>query len=272
MEESQAPPSGDKHDYMSIAPYFWPDPKKPDGLPYIRHDGKVNPESRDEAYDHGRIGVMAKNTDRWRWRIIFSGKEVLRRQAAKFCARGFSIRHADESQPEFHPGGAGENTGPRHGHSGGRNIAVAADARNCWRARPRGPRRTSRNSKPGWRRISTGCSRATRSREARARNNHGKLLRRASMELALVLGKNDVAKKIAENGQVQAPRRADRARRRHRSNWCGRRPWAIRNSNLEALFMLATMSEYVGVDLWHYQLPNHRDALATALDFLLHMR
>ncbi len=29
---------------MSIGPYWWPDPAKPDGLPYIRRDGEVNPE------------------------------------------------------------------------------------------------------------------------------------------------------------------------------------------------------------------------------------
>src|SRR5215813_12894772 len=34
------PPSGDKHDYMSQAPYFWPDTSKPNGLPYIRRDGE----------------------------------------------------------------------------------------------------------------------------------------------------------------------------------------------------------------------------------------
>src|SRR5687768_11613362 len=38
------PPSGDKHDYMSRAPYWWPDPTKTDGLPYIRNDGERNPE------------------------------------------------------------------------------------------------------------------------------------------------------------------------------------------------------------------------------------
>src|SRR5205085_2712119 len=38
------PPSGDKHDYMSQAPYFWPNPKSPGGLPYIRRDGERNPE------------------------------------------------------------------------------------------------------------------------------------------------------------------------------------------------------------------------------------
>ncbi|MCY7361734.1 MAG: alginate lyase family protein, partial [Ignavibacteria bacterium] len=44
MEKTSVPPSGDKHDYMSLAPYYWPDPTKPDGLPYIRKDGETNPE------------------------------------------------------------------------------------------------------------------------------------------------------------------------------------------------------------------------------------
>lgn len=39
-----APPGGTIHDYMSMGPYWWPDPDKPDGLPYIRRDGVVNPE------------------------------------------------------------------------------------------------------------------------------------------------------------------------------------------------------------------------------------
>ena len=42
--KAATPPSGDKHDYMSQAPYFWPDPDKPGGLPYIRRDGERNPE------------------------------------------------------------------------------------------------------------------------------------------------------------------------------------------------------------------------------------
>ena len=33
----------------SVGPYWWPDPSKPDGLPYIRKDGHKNP-------DRGKIG------------------------------------------------------------------------------------------------------------------------------------------------------------------------------------------------------------------------
>ncbi len=38
------PAGGDPHDYCSMSPYWWPDPEKTDGLPYIRKDGQVNPE------------------------------------------------------------------------------------------------------------------------------------------------------------------------------------------------------------------------------------
>ncbi len=44
MDKNMAPPSGDKHDYWSMGRYWWPDPNKKDGLPYIRKDGLVNKE------------------------------------------------------------------------------------------------------------------------------------------------------------------------------------------------------------------------------------
>ena len=44
IEKGEAPASGDKHDFFSLAPYRWPDPEKPDGLPYVNYDGKLNPE------------------------------------------------------------------------------------------------------------------------------------------------------------------------------------------------------------------------------------
>ncbi|KAI9227933.1 MAG: alginate lyase-domain-containing protein [Piptocephalis tieghemiana] len=38
------PPSGDKRDFLSYAPYWWPDPVHPDG-PWILKDGKTNPDT-----------------------------------------------------------------------------------------------------------------------------------------------------------------------------------------------------------------------------------
>ena len=56
MDKPFLPPSGNKHDYISQGPYWWPDPEKADGLPYIRRDGEVNPEVR-KFTDHTYFGL-----------------------------------------------------------------------------------------------------------------------------------------------------------------------------------------------------------------------
>src|SRR5437660_7747485 len=57
MQKNAIPPSGDKHDYMSLAPYFWPNPNTPDHLPYVRRDGERNPEIKQIA-DHENMSKM----------------------------------------------------------------------------------------------------------------------------------------------------------------------------------------------------------------------
>ncbi|WP_417187367.1 alginate lyase family protein [Bacteroides sp.] len=51
------PPSGDKHDYISMGPYWWPDSSTPDGLPYIRKDGLINPE-RENYSDQSSLSEL----------------------------------------------------------------------------------------------------------------------------------------------------------------------------------------------------------------------
>lgn len=48
------------NDYISLGTYWWPNPRREDGLPYIRRDGYVNPLGRDTAYyDRARLEEMA---------------------------------------------------------------------------------------------------------------------------------------------------------------------------------------------------------------------
>ena len=58
MSKTLTPDSGDKHDYMSFGPYWWPDPKKEDGLPFINRDGEVNPASRDSRSDRLKLFAL----------------------------------------------------------------------------------------------------------------------------------------------------------------------------------------------------------------------
>ncbi|NOV04368.1 alginate lyase family protein [Paenibacillus planticolens] len=51
MNKTGLAPSGNKHDYWSVGPYWWPDPTSPTGLPYINRDGQFNPEGYTNKYD-----------------------------------------------------------------------------------------------------------------------------------------------------------------------------------------------------------------------------
>lgn len=81
MMKKQVPASGDKHDYMSIARYYWPDPSKPDGLPYINKDGEVNPEIFD--YDRYPLGQMVDRVIALTLAWYFSGEERYAAEATK---------------------------------------------------------------------------------------------------------------------------------------------------------------------------------------------
>ena len=60
VDKTSCAPSGDMQDYWHPAPYWWPDPNKKDGLPYVRRDGVRVPgtilyEPDGEKYDRTRL-------------------------------------------------------------------------------------------------------------------------------------------------------------------------------------------------------------------------
>ena len=60
VDKNTLAPSGDRQDYWHPAPYWWPNPNSPDGLPYIRRDGERVPgtqlyEAESEKYDRTRL-------------------------------------------------------------------------------------------------------------------------------------------------------------------------------------------------------------------------
>jgi len=77
----KVPPSGDKHDYLSIAPYLWPDPTKPDGLPYLNRDGFTNPEWWQD-YDRVPLERLTQATEDLALAYYFTRKESYAQRAA----------------------------------------------------------------------------------------------------------------------------------------------------------------------------------------------
>lgn len=70
--KTQVPPSGDKHDYLTYAPYRWPDPSKSDGLPWIARDGIINPVSRGGDTDFMRKTAFFDAIQKLTWTYYFS--------------------------------------------------------------------------------------------------------------------------------------------------------------------------------------------------------
>ena len=73
ITKKQVAVSGDKHDYLSLAPYWWPDPSKDDGLPWIRKDGEINPLTRGRNVDEPVKDKMISNVKILSLAYFFSG-------------------------------------------------------------------------------------------------------------------------------------------------------------------------------------------------------
>ena len=270
MDKTRLPPTGDRHDYMSTAPYFWPDPARSNGLPYIRHDGKVNPESRGPASDHDRLGRMGATVQTLALAYYLTGREAYATQAARFL-RVWFLEPATRMKPnlDFAQGVPGASTGRGFGVLEGRSIAEAADAAQlltgsgAWKAKDDKAFRSWLGAFLDWL-LTSRNGRA----EAVAHNNHGTFYDVQVLRLALVLGRDSLAKSIASAAgpkRIAAQIEPD-----------GRQPLELQRTaalgysafNLQALFALATLAEYAGTDLWHYQTSDGR-SIRKALDFLL---
>ncbi len=104
MQKAEFPPSGNKHDYMSIAPYFWPDPSKPNGLPYMNRDGVVNPEVR-KYPDKVNLPVLSGNVYLLSLAYYYSGDEKYAKHAGKLLETWF-LNSATKMNPNLNYGQA----------------------------------------------------------------------------------------------------------------------------------------------------------------------
>jgi hypothetical protein len=83
MDKKYIPPSGDKHDWMSWAIYWWPDPSKLDGKPYIRKDGMTNPEVLNGKVDGRNAKFIFKSLPVLALAYYYTGNEDYAKKAAE---------------------------------------------------------------------------------------------------------------------------------------------------------------------------------------------
>jgi len=268
MDKTRVPPSGDKHDYLSLAPYFWPNPKTANGLPYVRRDGEINPESK-SGTDANTFAAMGEAVETLGLAYFFTGHEPYAEKAAAF-ARTWFLEPATQMNPHLNYAQAvrGKNDGRGTGILDSRHLVTATDGlallagSSAWKSEEQKALLTWLDAYNHW------ITESKNGKDERAaKNNHGSWYDAQIVHYALVLGHKDDARKIAQaalKNRIAVQIEPD-----------GSQPLEIARTksfdyccfNLEALLQLARASANAGVDLWSFTTPDGR-SLQGALRFM----
>ena len=251
--KDRTPPSGDKHDYLSLAPYWWPDPKIAGGLPYIRRDGETNPDSK-RGTDANAIGAMADAVETLAMAWYFSGKEKYAEGAARLI-RAWFLDPATRMNPNLRYAQAipGRNDGRGAGLIESRHFIKVVDAAGLLRA----SRAWTENDKQAltrWFREFAGWMQTSPNGkdEANAKNNHGSWYAAQLACFALFTGDKELARKTVEGARVRIARQIEPDGKQPEELQRTRGLW-YSGFNLEALMILAEAGKRTGIDLYNFQ-------------------
>ena len=269
MDKSLVPNSGDKHDYMSFGPYWWPDPEKEDGLPYIRRDGEVNPETRGSRSDYPSLRKMVSAVETLALAYFFSGKEIYARRAADLI-RVFFLEKATRMNPHLQYGQA------IPGRVDGRGIGIIETRRlvRCLNAIGliAGSEHWTDADQMGmvnW--ISAYLDWLITSEngidESNEHNNHGTWYDVQVASFALFVGRDSLARVVIEQSKqrrIASQIEPDGCQPHELSRT---KSFGYSLMNLTGMFDLATIGEHLGIDLWNFETADGR-GIRKALDFL----
>jgi len=269
VTKDATPPSGDRHDYMSQAPYFWPDPKSANGLPYIRRDGERNPEIN-KITDHRSLDQIESSVETLALAYYFKGDEAYAAKAAQLL-RAFFLDTATRMNPnlqyaQFIPG---VNTGRGIGLIETRGLTQIVDAIGLLAGAKALTEADRRGLEDWYAKFLQWMLESKNGRdEAAAKNNHGTYYDLQVTSYALFLGKTDLARSILETARTKRIALQIEPDGRQLLELARTRAWSYSVGNLDGLMLLARLGESVGVDLWDYRTTDGR-SIRKALDFLI---
>lgn len=268
-DKKVAPPSGDAHDYVSFARYYWPDPAKPDGLPYVSRDGQHNREQVARG-DRLRIGDFCETVEKLAAAWHVQRDEAAARRAGEWL-RAWFVTPATRMNPHLEYAqvrlGRNDNRGNPAGMLDSRGFANVIDALRLLDDSP-ALTPAEKTAIRAW--FTTFLDWFTTAKialaERAAKNNHGSWYFAQAIPIARYVGRDDLARTLVAESQALLARQLQPD---------GSQPEEIRRVdglgysrfNLEAQALVARHAAGLGIDLWSYPTPNGA-SLRKALDFL----
>lgn len=270
MDKTAIPASGDKHDYYSLAPYYWPDPDRADGRPYINKDGHLNPEAESDNYDrvaYFRMGDTAKYCA-IAWRLTGEMKYA---EKAAATMRAWFVSPDTRMNPNLNHAQyvPGVNTGSRTGIIRGMTILELVDCMKI--IEPSGA--WTVKDKAAWSKWLADFATWLQESEfgiaeSKALNNHGTWYDVQVATFALEGGNTKLAKRIISEAAEKRITKQILPDGKQPLELMRTKSWDYSVMNLDAMVRLAMLGERVEVDLWNYTTPNG-GGIRAAIDYLL---
>ena len=255
--KNKVPPSGDKRDFMSVGPYWWPDPAKPDGLPYIRRDGDVNPE-RFEINDAEYFKSLCNDIRILTLAYFYTDNRKYADKAIELLRIWF-VDEQTKMNPNLNYGQAipGITEGRGIGLIDTRGIADLIDGIQILKIKNR-LKKDFQNTLYSW--FEDYYKWLTTSPlgldEADEHNNHGTYYDVQAVSLALFAGQKERAVKMLEEqtkGRIESQLKDDGSQPHELARTLS---WGYSQMNLQGFFELARLAENVNMDLWNYVSPS----------------
>lgn len=269
MDKTIMPPSKDKHDYMSISIYRWPDSTKIDGLPWIRRDGIVNKKVV-EGTDQRRHRVMMQAIAELSLAYWYT-KNIKYANKAADLIRYWFLNENTKMNPNLNYSQSipGKNDGSFWGIIDGTLFIWVLDAIQLLDSSKVLSNEEEKNLKHWFNEYYKWLIHSDFGKqESKMVNNHGTFYDMQVTALALYLGNNEAAReiflKVGDN------------RLKHQIDNEGKQQEELRRSrsfhysvfNLQALLVLARNAEKVGVNLWGFP-DEDQSKIKEAIHYLL---
>ena len=269
MDKEKLPPSGDKHDFLSLAPFWWPDHTKKDLMPYVYRDGKLNPEVH-LVPDRNNIHDLIHRTKILSVAYHFTNNISYASKATELLQVWF-INNNTRMNPnlQYSEVISGKNNGSASGIITTSFFSEILDSiqliqnSSAWSVQDQKEMESWFEKYLEWL-LNSDYGK----REQKRLNNHGTWYDFQVSSIALSLNKTQIAIDILERNIEKAIET--------KIDQDGSQPYEIERSNslgyhiynLQAFFNLAKVGDNLGIDLWHHE-SSEGSGLKRAIDYLL---
>ncbi|WP_446040008.1 alginate lyase family protein [Streptomyces sp. SID1121] len=275
VDKPRPAPSGDPHDYLSQAPYWWASQPKttenPWGCPYVQRDGERNPEV-DTGTDRPDLGKVFNSTTTLSLAWYYTGRKKYAEQAAKVLRTWFvdpvtrmnpNLNHGQFIPCKYDGRAIGIIDFSQQFSSVLDALAILDTGAPGWTKRDRDGMRAWNKDFLGWL-VNSPFGKE----ESAAKNNHGTFMDLQVASLALATGDKALARTTVLDSRARRIDPQIAADGSQPQELARTRSWHYSTFDLVAYTRLAAIGKQVGVDLWAHQGPQGQ-SLFKAVDYLL---